>query len=233
MGNYEDTLQEFNRARINEDAVNIERIYFYKTDKKVDPKREDPFWIALGKLPVLVSAPHAVRHYRQKKIKMSDQCTGAIAYLLNKLTGCQAIATTKLYGGDPNHDNPCIYKDRIVEICNREKVRFVLDLHGAARERDFDVDLGINGGKNLLTKVRLLETLEHNFRNFGLNKVSLDHFAASGSNTIANFVAHELKIPAIQIEINKQYRVASQNPQGFHRLLGALTESIKELSVDR
>ncbi|TWH45834.1 N-formylglutamate amidohydrolase [Sporomusa sp. KB1] len=230
MGQQEDILQEFNRARSNEEAVSIERVHFYKTDKSVNPKQEEPFWISLGKLPVLVSAPHAVRHYRQKKIKMSDQFTGSIVYLLSKLTGCHAIATTKLYGGDPNIDNPCIYKDRIAEICSREKVKFVLDIHGAAREQEFDVDFGTNHGKTLLANPKLVETLEHNFRGFGLDRISKEHFAATGLNTITNYVARELKIPAVQVEINKQYRVPAQNPQGFHRLLGALVASIKELA---
>ncbi|HWQ43749.1 MAG TPA: hypothetical protein VN456_17190 [Desulfosporosinus sp.] len=215
---------------MNEEAVSVERVHFYKTDKRVNPKQEEPFWFVLGNLPVLVSAPHAVRHYRQKKVKMSDQFTGSIVYLLNQLTDCHAIATTKLYGGDPNSDDPCIYKARIAEICEMKKVKFVLDIHGAAREREFDVDFGTNSGRNILGKARILETLEHNFQGFGLSRISHDHFAATGRNTIANYVARELRIPAVQVEINKQYRVPAQNPQGFHRLLGALVESIKELA---
>lgn len=231
MGKAEDILVEFSRSRINQDAVNVEKVYFYKTDKRVNPKQEDPFWFSHGKLPVLVSAPHAVRHYRQKKIKMSDQFTGSIVYLLNQIAGCHAIATTKLYGGDPNFDNPCIYKERIAEICSREEVKFVLDIHGAAREREFDVDFGTNGGETLLNKTRMLELVVRNFQSFGLNRISQDYFAASGSNTIANYVARELKIPVVQIEINKQYRVPAQNPQGFHRLLGALVASVRELAI--
>lgn len=230
MGRQEDILQEFHRARMNEEAVSVERVHFYKTDKRVNPKQEEPFWISPGKLPVLVSAPHAVRHYRQKKIKMSDQFTGSIVYLLHKLTACHAIAATKLYGGDPNVDNPCIYKERMAEICSREKIKYVLDIHGAARERDFDVDFGTNSRKTLLAKTSMLATLEQNFRDFGLSRISHDHFAATGPNTIANYVARELNIPTVQIEINKQYRVPAQNPQGFHRLLGALLESIKALA---
>lgn len=229
MSDKAELLAEFQRARMNEEAVSIERVYFYKTDKKVNPQQEEPFWISRGQLPVLVSAPHAVRHYRQKKIKMSDQFTGALAYLLHKLTGCHALAATKLYGGDPNIDNPCIYKSRLAEICCREKVKLVLDIHGAAREQDFDVDFGTDGSKTLLGKAKILTVLARNFQDFGLSNVSKDHFAASGPNTITNYVARELKIPAVQIEINKQFRVPSQNPQGFHRLLGALAASIKEL----
>lgn len=230
MSKQEDILLGFGRARINEEAVNVERIHFYKTDKRVNPKQEEPFLYYPGKLPVLVSAPHAVRYYRQKKIKMSDQFTGSIVYLLNKLTGCHAIAATKLYGGDPNIDNPCIYKDKIAEICSRERIKCILDIHGAARELELDVDFGTNSGKTLLDKARMLKMLEQNLQSFGLSKISHDHFAATEPNSIANYVAREMGIPAVQVEINKQYRVPAQNPLGFHRLLGALMESIIELA---
>lgn len=230
MGKQAELLQEFNRGRLNEEAVNVERVHFYKTDRSVNPKQEDPFYVSLGKLPVLVSAPHAVRYYRQRKIKMSDQFTGSIAFLLQQLTDCHAIAVTKLYGGDPNTDNPCIYKERIAGICARQKIKLVLDLHGAAREQDFDADFGTNGGKTLLNHTRLPAILERNFQELGLSKISRDHAGAIGPDAVTAYVARELGIPAVQIEINKQYRVPGQNPQGFHRLLGALVQSIRELT---
>jgi hypothetical protein len=65
LGKQAELLQEFNRGRLNEEAVNVERVHFYKTDRSVNPKQEDPFYVSLGKLPVLVSAPHAVRYCRQ------------------------------------------------------------------------------------------------------------------------------------------------------------------------
>lgn len=233
MNQPEDILLEYSRARLNEEAVSVERVHFYKTDKGVNPKQEDPFRYFEGKLPVLVSAPHAVRHYRQKRIKVSDEYTGSIVYLLNKLTDCHALATIKFYGGDPNVDTPCIYKDKLTEICRREKIKLVLDIHGAARDREFDVDLGTHGQKSLLGRSRIQETLEHNFQLFGLKRTSKDYFAASGPNTVTNFVAQELGISAVQIEINKLYRTPALNPQGFHRLLGALVESINELKERR
>lgn len=226
----EELLQEYNRARLNEEAVSIERVHFYKTDKSVNPKQAEPFRYFPGEIPVLVSAPHAVRHVRQKKIKVSDEYTGSIVYLLNKLIGCHALATIKLYGGDPNVDSPCIYKDKIVEICKKEKIRFVLDIHGAARNHDFDIDLGTHGRATLLAQSKIQETFEDNFLRFGIKKISKDYFAASGVNTITNFVARELHIPSIQIEINKGYRSPAQNPQGFHRLIGALIMNIREIS---
>ena len=110
-------------------------------------------------------------------------------------------------------------------------MKFILDIHGAAREQEFDVDFSTNGEEIPLLKVKMLETLEQNFQSFGLSRISHDHLAATSPNTIVNYVARELRIPAVQVEINKQYRVPAQNPQGFHRLLGALMESIKELAL--
>lgn len=221
-------LQNYSKGRLNEEAVSVERVHFYKTDKSVNPKQEDAFRYFKGELPILLSAPHAVRHYRQKRIKMSDEYTGSIVYLLNKLTRCHALATIKLYGGDPNVDNPCLYKEKVRDLCKREKIRLVLDIHGASSDHKFDIDLGTHGLKTLRCKFNQ-EILERNFQTFGLNTISIDHFAASGPYTVTNFVARELEIPAVQIEINKMYRSPAQNPQGFHRLLGALVISIQEI----
>lgn len=38
----------------------------------------------------------------------------------------------------------------------------------------------------------------------------------------ANYVSRELGIPAMQLEINRKYRVPNQNPQDFNRLLAGL-----------
>lgn len=226
---FDQVLKEYTRARLSEEAVNVEKIHFYKTDRRSDPKKTDPFWFASGEIPILVSAPHAVRHLRQKKIKVSDQFTGSVVYLLNRLTSCYALATAKLYGGDPNVDDPCIYKERIADLCRREKIKMILDIHGAAREQAFDIDLGTNQGKNLLGKTKITDVLEKNFRHVGLHAISYNYFAASGTHTVSNYAARELGIPAVQIEINKQYRVPNQNAQAFHRLICALAESIKAL----
>jgi hypothetical protein len=219
----EELIQQLSRARINEQAVNIERTYFYKTDKKVNPRQENPFRFFPGSTPILVSAPHAVRHVRDRKIKKSDEYTGSIAHLLNQLTGCHSLTVTKLYGGDPNVDSPCIYKDFVASICREHKIAVVLDLHGAAREHDFDIDIGSIDGQSLLGQTRLLTLLLENITSAGLKNVSQNHFPARRINTITSFTSRELRIPALQLEINRKYRVPGQNPQDFCRLLAGLS----------
>ncbi|HEX3031276.1 MAG TPA: hypothetical protein VHS59_03420, partial [Bacillota bacterium] len=117
------TARELLQMRISEEAAAIERVYFVKTDKPVNPRLESPFKYLPGTIPILISAPHAVRHKRRKEIKPSDEFTGSLAHLLNRFAGCHVLAATKLYDGDPNFDYPCRYKDHLAELCSSHKIR--------------------------------------------------------------------------------------------------------------
>lgn len=79
----EDKTESLVKQKIGEEAFAIERVHFVKTDRMHNPKKVNPFKYSPGSLPVLVSAPHSVRHMRQKKIKPSDEFTGSMACLLN------------------------------------------------------------------------------------------------------------------------------------------------------
>ena len=68
-----------------------------------------------GNLPILLSAPHAVKQIRNGEIKAHEFYTGAIVECLAKQIGCSCI--TKQYliedtiNDDPNTDNAyCSYK---------------------------------------------------------------------------------------------------------------------------
>lgn len=213
-------------SRINEDAVSLEKIYFYKTDKMVNPRVENPFKYIQGNIPVLVSAPHSVRHKRKKDIKPSDEFTGATACLLNQLTSCHTLAVSRVYKEDPNFDYPSLYKDYLGQICKEHQIRLVLDLHGAARDREFSVDLGTMEGKSLLGREWLERDITLAFHNQDIAKVSSNFFSAGKQQTVTWFVSQVLGIPAVQIEVNKEYRVPRQNPQAYCKLLAALVDII-------
>lgn len=223
--------QELVKAKVGEEAVAIERVYFYKTDRLVNPAKESPFKYIPGTIPILISAPHAVRHVRKKEIKMSDEYTGSTACLLNKFTGCHVLTVTATYNEDPNYDSPSLYKDYLGEICRKARVALVLDLHGAARDREFAVDLGTMGGHSTLQIPWLPDLLEECLRTQGISPVSRDVFPARKQDTVTKFAAVELNLPAVQLEINKAYRVPRQNPHAYSQLLAALINAVKACSV--
>lgn len=211
------------------EAVAVERVHFVKTDRRHDPKKVTPFRYLPGRIPVLVSAPHAVRHYREKKIKPSDEFTGSIACLLHQLTGCHTLAVTRLYGGDPNFDYPCIYKSFLGDICREHSVKLVIDLHGAARDHDFDIDIGTVNGASLLGKQKILQRLVTSLENTGFTRISQNFFSTVNENIITRFAANELAVPALQLEINKMYRVPHQNGEAYCRMMAALITFIQDL----
>ena len=222
-------LEALVKSKIGAEAFSVERIHFVKTDRMHSPKKVMPFKYFPGKLPVLVSAPHAVRHMRQKKIKPSDEFTGSMAYLLNSLLNCHSLSVTKLYGGDPNFDSTCIYKEYIKTISQEFKLKLVIDLHGASRVHDFDLDIGTMNGTSLLGKEKYGQLLKKHLGAYGINNISENHFTVSGQETVTAFVSGVLNIPTIQLEINKRFRAPHQNPGDYCRLLCALSEFIREL----
>lgn len=216
--------------KINEQAQAVERVHFVKTDRKVNPKKINPFMYLSGRLPILISAPHSVRHVRQKEIKSSDEFTGSLVYLLHQVTGCHAIAVTKLYGGDPNWDDPCIYKDAIRSISREQEIKIIIDIHGAGRERNFDVDLGTMKGKSLLGRNEIVPWVKEKFGLAGLSKISSNFFSAADQYTITRFSAEELHIPSMQMEINRRYRSPQQNGSDYFTLFRGLAEIILMLN---
>lgn len=218
---------------MGEQAFSIERIHFVKTDRMHNPKKVTPYKYFPGILPVLVSAPHAVRHLRHKKIKPSDEFTGSMAYLLNEITSCHSLAITKLYGGDPNFDSPCIYKDFIGSLKTQNRFKLVIDLHGASREHDFAVDIGTMNGVSLLGQNTYSDVLRKCLLNYDVMPISENRFTISGNKTITAHASENLGIPALQLEINKKFRSPNQNPTDYCRVLAALVDFVRAVSSDQ
>lgn len=222
-------IKEIISSRKYEEALAIEKVHFVKTDRMVNPKKVSPFKHWEGVRPVLIVAPHAVRHVRKKKIKPSDLFTGSLAYLLADLTGCHALALTKLYGGDPNYDKNCVFKDEIKRICSKYDIKLLLDLHGASATKEFDIDIGTMKGKSLLGQKKLKSRLEKSFKKCAITRISFDSFPAEKQHTVTRFASQELAIPALQIEINRKFRAPNQNGLPFNRVLAALASFISEV----
>jgi len=220
------TLETLTRAHMGEQAFSIERIHFVKTDRRHNPKKVTPYKYFPGTLPVLVSAPHAVRHIRHKKIKPSDEFTGSMAYLLNQITSCHSLAITKLYGGDPNFDTQCIYKDFISRLTAEHRLKLIIDLHGASRTHGFAIDIGTMNGVSLLDQNRYRDILKKSLLNYDITPISENKYTISGNKTITAHASENLGIPALQLEINKKYRSPNQNAADYCRIMAALVDFI-------
>ena len=176
-----------------------------------------------GEIPIIVSAPHCVKHIRNGKIKSAEGETGAIVQYLAEKSKCYAIYKTYNNGDDANYDikdNP--YKEEIEKLIKQNDIKLLLDLHGANYEHDFDIDIGTGKGENLIGKMFLVEELKNCFMKNGIENVVVDgEFKAISEHTISRSISQKLLVPCIQVEISGKYRHI-QNIEGIDKLIKSI-----------
>ena len=183
------------------------------------------FKLIPGKLPILLSAPHAVNQTRDGKIKFADKMTGSMVELLCKETGAYGIIRTYNMQDDPSADNTghgLLYKKAILELMERKPIRCLIDLHGCRDNSAFDMDIGTNQGKNTQGNQELISWVRDQLAKAG--RTGVDYFyTAERNTTVCNYVSSEKGIPCIQIELSATLRT---DPDKLISLISALEEVI-------
>ncbi|MCR5155241.1 MAG: hypothetical protein K6C96_00990 [Butyrivibrio sp.] len=192
-----------------------------------DGEGEASFAIEEGSIPVMISAPHAVNHFRNGKVKFADRYTGGIARFLHKLTGCHVIYACKSTGCDPNYDEPGTneYQDILKEYLEKHDVKLLIDIHGASKEREYAAEMGtapcqdpkpgivyeedpsLHEYKFAANIIKCL--LESGIRNCETDKKEICKnkiFDAGGQNTVTKFISENTDTSCVQLEINGTYR---------------------------
>lgn len=215
----------FNSARINQLEIS-----FWKTSYN-GTNTSSLFVIEEGTVPIMLSAPHAMRHPRNGKLKAPEVYTGSIVKYLHEVTGCHIIYSTKLADYDANYDELCNnpYQRSLIDYIQNRSIKFLLDIHGMTSDRKFAVELGtapsIGSSMRSFDYIvpEMVSTLSTFFGNgaVGLNVL----FCADGKCTVTKVVSSRCNIPCIQVEINALYR-SSKNEELLERMLTALRELI-------
>ncbi len=202
--------------------VELEADIHYKT---VPLDGERAFGYESGRIPILLSAPHAAAHLRNGALKQEDDYTAALARLVAGMTGAHALYLRYRSDSDANFDRDVPYKQFLQAVIRRNRIRFVLDLHGAAAYRDFGLALGTLHGESCPDERPLILAV---LKRYGfhqdapwLSRLDLDDtFPALGSDsqeTITRFVSQRLRVPAAQLELNAYLRVVRRQPDASER----------------
>ncbi|MGI6217588.1 MAG: hypothetical protein ACOYIK_08255 [Coriobacteriales bacterium] len=188
------------------------------------------FEIASGHIPAIVSAPHAVTHFRNGNPKPSDDYTGAMALVLAKLTGCHSIVASRFDECDPNWDplETSKYKQELVEHVRENGIKFCLDIHGMVTASPALVELGTGDGASVETNPEVRDIAEEILSAklagfvelYGKPIVVDGEFAARNPNTVSRTVSKQCGIPCLQIEMATPMRVpwtaGGGIPEGEH-----------------
>ena len=160
-----------------------------------------------GFIPILFSAPHAVKHVRDGVFKRSDGLTGGIVeYLVNSK---DIYGITRIHNmlDDPNFYNygiSFLYKQKIIDLIRDKNIKYFFDIHGSSNKHAFDIDIGTNNGKNI-HNLEILDITLNGFKDF--KKVVVDRkFSASKGSNISRFTHEMTNIPCLQIELSENVR---------------------------
>jgi hypothetical protein len=200
-----------------------------------------------GTLPVLVSAPHGAVHTRNGD-KEEDEYTAGIARLISNRTGAHVIYARRKSRTDPNAAFTAPYKQALRQIVHENSIDFVLDLHGANKDRDFGIALGTMHGKSCSEKAKriIVETLEkYGISETGsdLSRLDIDNQLPGEGNDnrepIIKF-CHRNSLPAAQIEINAWLRIPVRRAdatapdkdfKGDQRLIENIIEALSDVVI--
>ena len=199
------------------------------------PQGEAPFVVVRRQSPVLLSAPHGARTYRNnagERWHEEDDYTAGMVLLLSELCGTAAMATMwRIDDYDPNYYEACPYKEALGKLIQEAGIRYVIDLHGAALnsttlDPNQTIDLGFRSeqdGERSMDEQYIRE-LEHclqvtdNDCDPACFVIGRNRFAAKGRGTITTFAHHQFvpgtqeRVQAIQIEMKPQVRIAHRFP---------------------
>ncbi|MCL4295126.1 MAG: hypothetical protein KJ077_05340 [Anaerolineae bacterium] len=190
-----------------------------------DPLPGQPsFRYRAGTRPVLISAPHGARHWREDHWKMQDGFTAALAHVLAEHTGAYALYTVRRIRPDPNYDDDCDYKRTLAQLLRDHPIRLVLDLHGARFDRAFGVALGTIEGHSCpnfeagIIQAFVAQGFKLDAPDF-LDRLALnmpDYRGGVRQRTVTRFVWEQCRVNAVQIELNAHLRVVSNHaPTSF------------------
>ena len=163
---------------------------------------EESFMLEEGTGPVIISAPHSVEQLRLGRPKYAEPQSGACARMLHSELGCPVIYKTRNCGDDANFDADSDYKRALADYIRGHDIRFVLDLHQLAWERDVIVNIGTAGLRNIRDQKPMnIALAAFSSRRVGLIQIDTP-YDGSGPNTIASFTARECGVESLQIELN-------------------------------
>lgn len=173
-----------------------------------------------GSVPVLVSAPHAVKQLRNGRMKLQDGMTGGIVEYLAERFKLYRITRIWSANDDPNFaddERSAAYREEVARIIETAGIEWVFDIHGCRDEHGFDMDIGINNGGNLACGREEIEELVDFWRDEGLDVRIDERFRAARLNVVSNYAHRRTGVNCLQVELAGSVRKGNEKMERFLR----------------
>lgn len=202
---------------------------FVKIRKQFFLAHQEPdFFVDTKSSPILISVPHAVKQTRLGKQKNEEIGTLSTGIILADRLNSSLIIKTRNNFDDANFDKESNYKDKIKYLISAVGIKYIIDIHGLKRERDCDINLGINFGTNIKNDVNLYDKILSGLKNAGF-VTTIDNPFRAGERTISGYFSTNYNVWTIQIEINSRITNDSKYISKLNELLDILTSAFKTI----
>ena len=171
--------------------------------KQLEGDYSDTYDIKKGSVPVILTSAHGIEQKKRGgRIKLAEPFTRGIARYVSKKTGCYYLIKNEDTGMDPNRQNDDDFKAILCDLIEKNHIKMVIDLHGAKKEHNFDVEVGTLNGESADAKIvdKLVEFLRRN----GIGNIVVNDPFKGGD--IIRTVHDKTGVNCMQLEINRSYR---------------------------
>lgn len=178
-----------------------------------------------GKKPILLSAPHAVKQYRESQVKSSDYLTGALAIYLAEKCDCSCFCRVFNDNDDPNFplgktlshtEND--YLNALKRYIQEFNQFLVIDIHGCADSKKYDCSLWHDDYSTCETQV--VKIFENNFNYYDL---TIDN----GTEYLGGQVTRQCALITNSFQLEIKRKIRTLNMENYY-LLKSFVDSMEE-----
>lgn len=199
--------------------------YVRRRKKFIASNKKKSFVILDGDGKFMLSAPHAVRQVRLGRGKFAEPNTLALALAVREKVNVPLIAKTACFNDDANFDLLCPYRHELKDYINEHNIKYLIDIHSLAEQREQDINLGVNFGMNIAPDEKMFDFLQKEFAQKGF-KVFIDNPFNGGARTISSFISKECGIWTMQLEINCKFLLKEENVEWLIKIISVLVDAI-------
>ena len=192
--------------------------------KNLEHEEDSTYEIKTGKTPVILVSAHGIgQKKRNGKFKLAEPYTRGIAKYVSKKTGCFYLVKNQDTGVDPNKKNHDEFKSFLKDLISENHIKLMIDLHGAKKDHDFDVEIGTLNGESVSPE--LVEKLIKHLKKQGIKNIVTNEPFKGGD--ITKTIHETTGIDCIQLEINYDYRNI-RKIRNLNKICKALTKFITD-----
>lgn len=169
---------------------------------------------------LILTAPHAVNHWRDGKLKVADRGTGGLVRILSANLGCVGVITAEQTYSDAAYDEEHEFKDMLRRF--EAEAAVLIDFHGMADQRDVDVEIGL-GLSPTDSSEKLARHIASNLEEARLQIAYNEVYVSPNPGSITNW-ALARNVAATQLELAARVRP----PVGSEEACAVLLETLED-----